>query len=1184
MIAIALDPATQTGSFRDMDDDVVIIDADILSKRRRHRRWIYAGLGLVMVAPLAIGVLWAQRKPIAHNYLQNYLEDKGIKAQFDIKEIGTRFQRIENLVLGDPRNPDLTAEWAEIDTVANFSGINIGAIRAKGVRLRGQYRDGKISFGALDQLRSTSTKKSNGLPDMDVMIADARVGLDTDFGQVGLRFDGKGNFGSTFIGKLALTAPSLIRDDCVSQGAQAWLDLGIKDKKLSVKGPVRAATIQCGETRADGVALVLDGSVNDRFESGGGFLEAKVAQLSSAQGTLNTVNFWTDFGGNTGSVSGKMKLDVGQSRLPQAQLGMTAIGASYQLKRDADKGWNVFANGTVNADNARPDAKALAKMTQFRSAGDGTPAAPLVTQLSRAVEGLERGSRAKARFDLAHQNGNGRFTLNGVEVMSKSGAVLTIAGRDPVRYLWRDGGLMVEGQARLQGGGFPASTVSLASSDGRFSGTATIAPLTSGQTRLALSPVRFDIGPNGTSVNTTATFDGAINGIKLAGLQVPLSLTPGASPLNGCRMISLNSLVMTGVSFDPLSLNTCITGNTVQLSQPKASGRYQNTPFRFAGQSVSFDITRKTADIAGLNVSGSVNGSTFSATANRAQVNAATQLATIDAPEIKARYGKAPVVIKGQSAVFAKGVFVLKNPYAQGSANGMSGTLVSNEVRYDTNRQALSASAIRLNGRAGRSPFSLNATQLNGAGKDFALQNAAVSYGEGASKSALTLSQLKGRMGAGGASGNFTGGLINIANVPVNMERGTGQWRINGWALSLNGVSLALSDRLATPRYVPMQMRGFGMSVSRQGVKGTGSLFEPTTGTRIGAVDLDHSWLWGNGGLSLTIPGLTFTPELQPEQFTSLTKGTIANVAGTVKGTGNILWSARDGVWSTGRFSTDGMDLAADFGPVRQMKGAIEFDDLLNLVTAPGQSVEIAEINSGVQVTDGLIKYQLLPGLKAKVEGGRWPFSGGELFLEPTILDLSETAERRLTFRVVGLDAAKFINQLELENIAATGTFDGVLPMVFDSQGGRIEAGNMIVRDEGGTLSYISEVSQENLGTYGMIAFDALKSLKYKRLSIDLGGPLDGEMVTKIRLNGVNQNEIVPGRERYKLPIPIKVSGLTGVPFLFNITIKAPFRRLIKIGRDFQNPTDLIKETVDKERARLEAEAQKQNPDNPIQP
>jgi hypothetical protein len=1184
VVAIALDPATQTGSFVDMDDDEVMTDADILSKRRRHRRWIYAGLGLVMVAPLVMGVLWAQRKPIAHNYLQNYLEDKGVKAKFDIKEIGTRFQRIENLVLGDPRNPDLTAEWAEIDTVANFSGINIGAIRAKGVRLRGAYRDGKVSFGALDQLRSTSTKKSDGFPDMDVMIADARVGLDTDFGQVGMRFDGKGNFGSTFTGKLALTAPSLIRDDCKGEGAEAWLDLGIKDKKLSVKGPVRAATVQCGETRADGVVLSLDGNINDRFESGGGFFEAKVAQLASAQAMLDNVSFWTDFGGNTRSISGKMKLDVGQSRLPQAQLGMTAIGASYQLKRDGDNGWNVFANGTVNADNARPDARALARMTKFRSAGDGTPAAPLVTQLGRAIEGLGRGSRAKARFDLAHQNGNGRFTLNGVEVVSKSGAVLTMAGRDPVRYLWRDGGLMVAGQARLQGGGFPASTVSLASSDGRFSGTATIAPLTAGQTRLALSPVRFDLGPNGTSVDTTATFDGAMNGIKLAGLQVPLSLNPGASPFNGCRTISLNRLVMAGASFDPLSLNTCISGNTVQVSQPRASGRYQNAPFRFAGQSVSFDMTRKIADIAGLNVSGSMNGSAFSATAKRAQVNASTQLATIDAPEIKARYGKAPVTIKGQSAQFANGIFVLKNPYAHGSASGMSGTLVSNDLRYDTKAQALSASAIRLNGRAGRSPFSLNAAQLTGAGRDFALQNAVVSYGEGASRSALNLSQLKGRMGAGGASGNFTGGLINIANVPVNMERGAGQWQFGKGALSLNGVSLALSDRLAAPRYVPMQMRDFGMNVSRQGVKGAGGLFEPSTGTRIGAVDLDHSWLWGNGGLSLTVPGLTFTPELQPEQLTSLTKGKIANVAGTVKGTGNILWSSRDGVWSTGRFSTDGMDLAAAFGPVRQMKGTIEFDDLLNLVTAPGQTVEIAEINSGVQVTDGLIKYQLLPGLKAKVEGGRWPFSGGELFLEPTVLDLSETAERRLTFRVVGLDAAKFINQLELENIAATGTFDGVLPMIFDSQGGRIEAGNMIVRDEGGTLSYISEVSQENLGTYGMIAFDALKSLKYKRLAIDLGGPLDGEMVTKIRLNGVNQAEIVPGRARYKLPIPIKVSGLTGIPFLFNITIKAPFRGLIKMGRDFQNPNDLIKETVDKERARLEAEAQKQNPDNPIQP
>ena len=49
---------------------------------------------------------------------------------------------------------------------------------------------------------------------------------------------------------------------------------------------------------------------------------------------------------------------------------------------------------------------------------------------------------------------------------------------------------------------------------------------------------------------------------------------------------------------------------------------------------------------------------------------------------------------------------------------------------------------------------------------------------------------------------------------------------------------------------------------------------------------------------------------LQPDDLTPLTYGVIAAVDGNVVGRGDIAWSA-DGVTSTGRFRTDGLDLAA---------------------------------------------------------------------------------------------------------------------------------------------------------------------------------------------------------------------------------------------------------------------------------
>src|SRR3546814_20385824 len=77
--------------------------------------------------------------------------------------------------------------------------------------------------------------------------------------------------------------------------------------------------------------------------------------------------------------------------------------------------------------------------------------------------------------------------------------------------------------------------------------------------------------------------------------------------------------------------------------------------------------------------------------------------------------------------------------------------------------------------------------------------------------------------------------------------------------------------------------------------------------------------------------------------------------------------------------------------------------------------------------------------------------------------------------------------------------------MVFDEAGGRIENGHLTVREGGGSLAYVGPVSQHDLGTWGNMAFQALKAHEYKSLTIEMNGPLAGEMVTEVHLVGVNQ-------------------------------------------------------------------------------
>jgi hypothetical protein len=199
------------------------------------------------------------------------------------------------------------------------------------------------------------------------------------------------------------------------------------------------------------------------------------------------------------------------------------------------------------------------------------------------------------------------------------------------------------------------------------------------------------------------------------------------------------------------------------------------------------------------------------------------------------------------------------------------------------------------------------------------------------------------------------------------------------------------------------------------------------------------------------------------------------------------------------------------------------------------------------------VRYQLIGGNSVRVLGARWPFAGGELILEPTTLDFDANTERRMTFRVIGADAAAFLQQFDFGNLNASGTFDGVLPMVFDERGGRIEGGRLVARG-GGSLAYVGTLTQEQLGFWGDLAFQALKALDYRALTIGMDGPLAGEMVTQIQFSGVSQGKGTKSN--------FIIRRLAKLPFVFNITVRAPFRQLIDSVQSFYDPKRLIERNL----------------------
>ncbi len=963
---------------------------------------------LVILSVLVGMGLYLERKTIARRFADAQLAGRKVNARYDIKAIGPRTQRLEHIVIGDPKNPDLVADWAEIELGLGLSGVVVRTVRAGGVQLRGQFSNGKLSFGAVDRLLPAPSGEPFTLPAYDLSLSNARLALATDYGQLDIRLDGKGNLADGFSGLLVGTSRHVQVGRVGLDDVATRLKITTERRRILAEGSIAAAKLKLDRNILAKPAIRLNGSANESFTS------------ATADWSL---------------VAGVEALERGKAK---------SLRADGKFAQDGDA--RTLA-AKLQLDGVRPTTDEQKRLVAGVPTAGGTPLEPLLKQLREALAGLGKGSTVIAPVEY-HATGTQQSLFVGPPtVIAASGARLLGNGRGLVFPLGK-GHANFSGDFALSGGGFPVSMARLALDKGLWTGSARFQPYRAGGAQLVLTPMDLRANASGFGVRTNALLDGPLGSGRIMGLSVPIAVRPGHNPLGGCFKSGFRTLEIAGLRLAPSSLNVCLAGKEARLAPAVFAGRLGDSPIRIAA-----------------------NG---------------------------ARIG------------FSRG--------------------------------------------------------------DFSVGSLGVKIGQGNRLSVLDVLALTGRFGEGQAEGNFSGASGSIGNVPLKMSEGSGAWQFSNSRLMLQG-GLRLADGLSTdPRFNPLFVDSFSLQFANNLILASGVAREPKTLTRVAELAIRHDLSAGAGSATIDVNGLTFGRTLQPEMLTTTTLGVIANVVGTINGRGEIRWSP-DAVTSTGKFRTESIDFAAAFGPVTGLKGEIALSDLLGIETRAGQLVTISSINPGIAVVDGTLRYQLLPGLKLQIEGGRWPFAGGFLILEPTTIDLSAAAERRLTFRVEGMDAGQFINQLQFENIDATGVYDGTLPMIFDEHGGRIEGGRLVARN-GGTLAYVGEISNQNLGTMGRVAFDALKSIKYDRLSIELDGPLDGDVVTRVSFAGVNQAPIEGVRAKF--PIPIRVTGLTNFPFIFNVTITAPFRKLFDMSRTISDPSLLIE--------RLNPDLQRIGPAKTIQP
>lgn len=1023
---------------------------------RRRRRWFRRVLiALLILLAVAVAVSWTLRERLASGYIEGELDRLDVEARYDIGRIGLDSQILENVVIGDVNRPDATIRHLEVQLVMGWDGPAIGRITARGVRLRGRVApDGTLSLGAIDKLLPEPSGAPFELPDQEIDMADAAIGLATPAGPVGLAVEGQGNLADGFRGRLAAAARALNFGGCALFDLHADVGVSVAARQPTLRGPVALRRLACGDIVAERPVATVNVQLSPGLDTWRGGAATRVAVLGSGAGRLTGVGGRLTLEGNALRTAGRAELSAETVTAEVARAGATQIAGPYaaSLTRGAlTMTGEADAAGVVLADRTLAGAA-----TPLRSAA-GTPLGPIGASLADALVRAGRNGNLAASFQLAVEPDRGAVNLRQVRYAAASGARLLADGGSGATFGWPDGGVRLDGDFAVSGGGFPESRFTLRQirSGAPLQGTGRVAAMRAGDARLALGEIRFTAAGGDTSFRTVASLDGPIADGRVRGLTLPLAGRFGRGGFvlgESCVAAAFQSLEVQTLRLNAARVPLCPAGRAIVWQAPsgalQAGAELRNA--RFAG-----------------------------------------------------RLGSSPIA------------------------------LAASRVRASLDGLSASALSVRLGGESG-------VTRLD-------------------------IASLSGRFARGGIDGAFGGLGGEIAGVPLVASEGRGDWRFAGSRLELTG-AMTIADTQDPLRFEPLAARDFRLTLADSRIHATGALVHPAGGNRVALATIDHNLGSGAGSAVLDVEGLRFGRGLQPEALTPLTVGVVALVDGTLTGQGRIAWDEA-GVRSSGTFATQGMNLAAPFGPVQGLTTTLEFTDLLGLVSAPDQRARVDLIQAGIEVYDGEIQYEIRPNYGIAIESARWPFSGGTLTLEPTLLDFSRETTKYLTFRVDGLDAARFVEMMEFGNIAATGTFDGVVPMEFDETGGGIiRAGRLTARPEGGTLSYVGELTDRDLGAYGILAFNALKSLSYDRFDLTLNGALDGEFITVIDLDGIARDPagtVLPSGGGIPQMVAGRVfSQLARIPFEFNIRIQGQFRALIATARSFSDPSVLVQSAI----------------------
>ena len=298
--------------------------------------------------------------------------------------------------------------------------------------------------------------------------------------------------------------------------------------------------------------------------------------------------------------------------------------------------------------------------------------------------------------------------------------------------------------------------------------------------------------------------------------------------------------------------------------------------------------------------------------------------------------------------------------------------------------------------------------------------------------------------------------------------------------------------------------------------------------TILGRLTLAHDGRAGVGGLTIDAPSIVFAEGgLQPSALSPMVEGLVGSPAtGSVSFNGRIDWRADAEGTSSGRLTIPGLDFTSPAGPVKGLRGVIDFTSLAPLEAAPGQTLHADVVEAVAPLTDvdlvfGLDKAALT------VEGADLSIAGGIIRVEPLSIPLDVKQGFTGVIVVESVELGQVIKDAGFgDKVSLDAVVSGRLPFSWNPTDGVRIVGGSLEADQPGRLSIprtaLAGLEAEGGGealppnTVEDLAYQAMENLAFDILSAQVNSLDEGRLGVLFRIRGRHDP---PQRQELRIPV-----------------------------------------------------------------